>query len=234
MKRVYFDLGHGGKDPGAVGNGLKEKDVVLAIGEYINDMMKNYEGVQWKFSRLSDKFLELKERTAEANSWGADVLVSIHINAFNGEADGLETFIYNGNYSGKAKAQAFQNIIHSKLKATKFFDDRGKKQGNLHMIRESNMTAVLTENGFIDNKKDAAILKDRAKLIQIAAAHVEGVADFLGLKKKATKPTEAKPTKTGAVYRVITGSFEDRENAEKRMEDLRKSGFDSFIAIYEK
>lgn len=236
-KKVYFDLGHEGVgrnlDPGAVANGLHEADVVLKIGKYINDMMENYENVEWKFSRLSDKRLSLSQRTNEANAWGADLLVSIHINA--GGGDGFESYIYNGSYNGKGKTQAFQNTLHKNIMQNcKFFDDRGKKQANFHMCRESGMDAVLTENGFIDSNRDAAALKDRGKLIQIAAGHVEGIADFLGLKKKASAKPKPDPAPEGTFFRVITGSFADRENAEARMKALKKDGWDSFLDVYKK
>jgi N-acetylmuramoyl-L-alanine amidase len=238
-KKIYWDFGHGGTDPGGTGNGLQEKNVVLEIGKYIKEMMENYEDVECKFSRLSDKSVSLNQRTNEANAWGADLLVSVHTNAFNGLANGFESFIYNGSYNGKSRTQAFQNTMHSKIMAKcKFFYDRGKKQGNLHMCRESAMPAILTESGFIDNKKDAAAMKDRAKLIAIAAGHVEGVAAFLGLKEKATQKPAPKPApatnSSDTVYRVVTGSFSSKKNAEERAAALKAKGFDSFIDAYKK
>lgn len=232
-KKVYIDLGHEGDargmDPGAVGNGLKECNVVLEIGKYIKDMFANYENVEIKFSRLGDKNFSLSQRTNEANAWGADLYLSIHINA--GGGIGFESFIYPGTGS---RTQAFQNAVHAKIMSKKVFTkDRGKKRANFHVLRETKMTAMLTENGFIDNKTDAGILKNRAKLILIAAGHVEGVAEFLGLKKKP-EPTPTPAPKAGTFYRVVTGSFEDRENAEQRMAALKAKGFDSFIDVYEK
>ncbi|RBP89407.1 N-acetylmuramoyl-L-alanine amidase [Cytobacillus firmus] len=226
-KKVYIDLGHEGDlkgmDPGAVGNGLKECNVVLEIGKYIKDMLGEYENVEIKFSRLGDKNFSLEQRTNEANVWGADLYLSIHINA--GGGIGFESYIYPG---AGAKTQAFQNAVHSKIIGKKVFTkDRGKKRANFHVLRESKMAAMLTENGFIDNKTDAAILKSRSKLILIAAGHVEGVAEFLGLKKKP----ESKPTSSNSekLYKVQVGAFSDKGNADNLAAELKKKGYQTYI-----
>src|SRR5690606_29421878 len=112
------------------------------------------------------------------------------------------------------------------------FRDRGKKQANFHVLRETRMHAVLTENGFIDTKKDADFLKSDANLQKIGEAHAKGVAKYFGLKKKA-QPKSAQPAqKKDVFYRVITGSFQDRKNAEKRVAELKKAGFESFLDVY--
>jgi N-acetylmuramoyl-L-alanine amidase len=229
MVKIYIDLGHGGQDPGAIGNGLQEKNVVLEIGKLIKDMFSQYENVQLKFSRLTDKTLSLSQRTNEANAWGADVLLSVHINA--GGGDGFESFIYNGNYYSVSEKRnaALQNTIHKNIMSKcSFFDDRGQKRANFHMLRESAMIGVLTECGFIDNRQDAAALKDRGKLMKIAAGHVEGLADFFGLKKKAAAP---KPTADGKLYKVQIGAFSDKENAEQLADQAEKKGFKTYIVI---
>ena len=84
VKKVWIDAGHGGKDSGATGNGLQEKDVVLAVSLAVKKRLEaDYVDVQVLLSRSSDVFLELAERTHKANA-GADILVSIHCNAGGG------------------------------------------------------------------------------------------------------------------------------------------------------
>jgi len=226
-KKVYIDLGHEGDlvgmDPGAVGNGLKESNVVLEIGKYIKDMFADYENVEIKFSRLGNKKFSLSQRTNEANAWGADLYLSIHINA--GGGIGFESYIYPGVGS---KTQAFQNAVHAKIMGKKVFTrDRGKKRANFHVLRETKMAAMLTECGFIDNKTDAAILKNRSKLILIAAGHVEGAAEFLGLKKKPVSKPAPKPN--GKMHYVQIGAFSDYANAEKLAAEAKKKGLNVFI-----
>lgn len=184
MKNVWIDAGHGGKDPGAVGNGLQEKDIALAVSLGVKERLEvEYEGVWVLLSRRTDVFLELKERTDSANKAGADLLVSIHCNA-GGGAGGFETFRYT---SASTKSTAFQNILHAEIMAAlKPFGviDRGKKSKNLHMVRESKMPAVLTENLFIDVVSDADRLKRPDVIKAIIQGHVSGIAKYLGLKKK--------------------------------------------------
>ena len=237
MVKIYIDPGHGGNDPGAVANGLKEKDLTLKIAKYMRDYLtKNYNGVSIKMARSSDTYPSLTARTNDANRWGADAYVSIHINA--GGGTGFETYVYPGVGSATKR---LQDCIHAELKKVfSGFRDRGKKQANFHVLRATKMHAVLTESLFIDTKKDADFLKKGANLKKIGEAHARGVAKYFGLKKKAqqkkstatTKKTATKSTNT--YYRVVTGSFTDRKNAEKRVAELKKAGFDSFIDIYEK
>lgn len=188
MKKVRIDGGHGGKDPGASGNGLQEKDIVLILSLEIKKQLEaDYDGVQVELSRSTDAFLELKERTDAANKAGADLLVSIHCNA-GGGAGGFESFRYT---NGSAASRSLQNVLHTEIMAAlKPFNviDRGQKAANLHMCRESKMPAVLTENLFIDVAADAAKLKRQDVIDALIAGHVNGIAKYLGLKKKEDKP----------------------------------------------
>src|SRR5690606_27435986 len=98
---------------------------------------------------------------------------------------------------------------------------RGKKAANFAVLRETRMPAVLTENLFIDNASDAKLLKDPAFLDRIARGHVEGIAKAFGLKKKQKpQPKVQTQTQGNVMYRVVTGSFADRANAEKRVAEL--------------
>lgn len=188
MKIVWIDAGHGGKDPGAVGNGLREKDIALTVSLGVKQRLEDeYEGVQVQLSRSTDVFLELGDRTAAANKADADILVSIHCNA-GGGAGGFESFRYT---SASAASRSLQNVLHTEIMAAlKPFGviDRGQKAANLHMCRESKMPAVLTENLFIDVATDAAKLKRQEVIDALIAGHVAGIAKYLGLKRKEGKP----------------------------------------------
>ncbi|WP_375559296.1 N-acetylmuramoyl-L-alanine amidase [Bernardetia sp. OM2101] len=91
---VVIDAGHGGKDPGCSGSKTKEKDVALAValkvGNYIKENMKDVKVV---YTRDSDVFVELDERTAIANRNKADLFISVHCNAAKNKAVlGAETY----------------------------------------------------------------------------------------------------------------------------------------------
>jgi len=181
VKKVFLDPGHGGSDPGAAANGLKEKNLTLAIARECEKVLKSeYEGVAVKMSRTGDTYPSLSARASAANSWGADLFVSVHINA--GGGTGFESYIFNGSVSVKTKD--YQNKIHAVIAAGDGMPDRGKKRANFQVLRQTRMPALLTENGFIDHKEDASKLKDAAYLRKLGRLHAEGIAKALGLKKK--------------------------------------------------
>lgn len=97
IRRIVIDPGHGGHDPGAVGqNGSKEKDVVLQMGLKLARELREELGLDVVMTRTTDVFVELQERTAIANKVNADLFVSIHANAsLNRNASGIETYYLN-------------------------------------------------------------------------------------------------------------------------------------------
>jgi len=97
IRRIVVDPGHGGHDPGAVGpSGLQEKDVVLAIGLKLRDLLRDELGLDVVMTRSSDVFIPLEERTAIANKVNADLFLSVHANAApNRSASGIETYYLN-------------------------------------------------------------------------------------------------------------------------------------------
>jgi len=228
MVKIMLDAGHGGKDSGAVGNGLREKDLTLNIVKKIGNLLAEYEDVEVHYTRTDDRFLELSERAEIANRLKADYFISVHINA--GGGTGFESYIYNGNVD--AKTVAYQNVIHAEImKVIGNVTDRGKKRANYAVLRETHMPAILTENLFIDNANDAAKLKSEQFLLQVAHGHVQGIVKAFGLKKKA-KPTPSQPqpkVSDKKLYRVQVGAFSDRKNAERLAEELKKKGYPAII-----
>jgi len=238
MVKIFIDPGHGGSDPGAVANGLKEKDLVLDISKrirkYLND---NFTGHSIKMSRTTDKTVSLSGRANMANNWNADVFISVHINA--GGGTGYEDYIFSGTVSNKTVS--VRNTLHSEImKQLSGIRNRGKKRANFAVLRQTKMPAVLTENLFIDTKSDADKLKSSSFLNKVAKGHAEGIAKAFKLKRKAKKTTKEKTntkkksTNSNTTYRVVSGSYKDKKNAEKQVENLKKKGVDAFIAPYKK
>jgi hypothetical protein len=222
MFKLYLDPGHGGSDPGAGGNGLREKDITLDIALKIRTILLNqYENVEIRMSRTSDTSKSLGQRTSEANSWGATYYLSIHCNAFNGSAQGYEDYIHS-SLSDSSTTAKYQDIIHAEVTKVNQLQDRGQKKANFYVLRETAMPALLTENGFIDNSHDAALMKDSSWRQKVAQGHVNGLARAFNLKQKQTDDS-------GTVYKVIAGSFKSRENAEERVVFLRSKGIESFV-----
>lgn len=202
MIKIYVDAGHGGSDPGASANGIKEKDITLKIAKKVQQFLKEYNNVSVKMSRTGDTYPSLTQRTNEANSWGADAFVSIHINSGGGQ--GYEDFIYNGNVSGKTKT--LQNEIHKQV-SRHFGTNRGKKRANLHVCRESKMPAVLTENGFIDNDTDAKNMKDNSFLDKVAKSHAEGIANVFNLKKKSGGGSSGSSKSSNSLLEIVASEL---------------------------
>lgn len=176
MVKIFIDPGHGGNDPGAIGNGLQEKELTLQISNRIKDMLNEYSNVSILMSRTGDQTVSLAERTTAANNWGADFFLSVHINA--GGGTGYEDYIYPGL---GAPTTTYQNLIHEEVMKVVDFRDRGKKQANFHVLRETRMPAILTENGFIDTVDDANKLKQASFIQAIAQGHVNGLVSAFNL-----------------------------------------------------
>jgi N-acetylmuramoyl-L-alanine amidase len=129
-------------------------------------------------SRTGDTYPSLSDRTSEANTWGADFFLSIHINA--GGGNGYEDFVYPGD----EKSIAYQNIIHAEvIKKIGTMKNRGKKQANYQVLRNTKMPSILTECGFIDNTLEVNLLKQDAFIEGLAQGHMNGVVKVFGLKK---------------------------------------------------
>ncbi len=96
IRNVVVDPGHGGKDPGAIYYGLKEKDIVLDISKRLAKQLATNKDLSVYLTRSSNKFIELDERTAFANKRHADLFLSVHANAHtNPNLYGVMTFVLN-------------------------------------------------------------------------------------------------------------------------------------------
>lgn len=172
-KKVFIDPGHGGSDSGAVGNGLKEKDINLSVGLKVKKLLEE-RGVSVKMSRETDKAVNLSDRPAQANSWGADCFLSIHCNsASSNSAQGVETFHYSSS-DGLAQAVQSQIIANTSL----WHKNRGVKKQNFCVIRESKMMSALVELAFINNASDSQLLRDKQD--GFAEALARGIIQYLG------------------------------------------------------
>ncbi|MBE7117272.1 N-acetylmuramoyl-L-alanine amidase [Bacillus paranthracis] len=215
MVKIMIDAGHGAHDSGAVGNGLREKDIVLKIALKTQEILVNrFNNVEAHLTRFDDTFVTLSGRAAYANQKGVDAFVSIHCNSGGGY--GFESFRMEG--VNDARTVGFQNAIHKHLSAVYAnnvspYRDRGMKQSNLAVLRETNMIAVLTENLFMDNA-EIKHFNDAAFIEKIAEAHAEGIAEFFGLSRKQA------PQKS---YRIIMGDFNDKAWMESTLAKVKET-----------
>lgn len=105
--RVLIDPGHGGKDSGAVRKGSsKEKDINLAVGKALYDLLKKEKNFEVKITRDSDVFITLGDRATMGNEWKADAFVSIHSNAAKRpSANGFEVYFRSDKASDAEAAE---------------------------------------------------------------------------------------------------------------------------------
>ena len=173
-KVIFIDAGHGGSDPGAIGNGLNEKDINLDLAIRTQRLLENA-GFTVIMTRTTDTYLSLQERTSLANNSNADLFLSIHVNSGGGQ--GIETWWYSKGPEA-SKSQILANNVQSEvIKETKT-NNRGVKDKNLHVNRESKMPSALVEVGFIDNANDAAKLKQETYKNQVVKGIVNGIKKF--------------------------------------------------------
>lgn len=181
--KIFLDPGHGGSDPGAQSNGLNEKDVVLDIALKTKEVLDNdYAGVDTKISRTTDKFVELEDRSKMANDWGADYFTSFHLNSFDGNASGFESYIYNGGVDTETKTR--QLHIHTYLADRLEVGDRGRKEANFSVLRNTSMRALLLEYMFIDNPTENELLQTKSYRDYLGTLTADAIADTYDLDKK--------------------------------------------------
>jgi len=96
VRKIVIDPGHGGKDPGAMAFGLKEKDIVLKVAKKVANILKTAHRYEVALTRNKDTYLALEERTAMANTQSGDLFISIHVNAHPDKTiGGIETYFLN-------------------------------------------------------------------------------------------------------------------------------------------
>src|SRR5699024_3055585 len=154
-------------------------DIALKTRDMLNEQ---YGGHTIKLSRTRDVTRSLTKRTNMANNLGAHSFVSRHINS--SRDTGFASYTFDSNYAEKERTNASRSSSHNEIVRQTGFIDRGKKEENFHVLRESGAPAILTENGFIDNDNDASNLKDKVFINKIAQGHADGIARALGLPAK--------------------------------------------------
>ncbi|MEG1703961.1 MAG: N-acetylmuramoyl-L-alanine amidase family protein [Niameybacter sp.] len=156
---IVLDAGHGGKDGGSSGNGVREKDInltqTLAIAKYIeqNSDIKIY------FTREDDTYPELRDRTNMSNEIEADMFISVHNNSHNATSKGTEVLYYPSTTDTRSKVMAQIALEHILAECGTY--NRGiKSRPDLVVLNTSKMPAILLEGAFISNPTEASLLKN--------------------------------------------------------------------------
>ena len=217
VKKVVIDAGHGGSDPGAIGvDNYNEKDATLSISKKVVELLKK-QGLEVKLTRDSDKYISLQERCNIANNYAADCFVSIHCNAFNGKAKGLESFCLNSKTSDLATY-----VLEGMLNEKTYTLNRGIKFANYYVLKNTKMPSIILEVDFISNEAMEENIKVNTR--NIAKVIYKNILKLYGLNDiENTSNNEIK-------YRVVIGAFNNKDNATKILEEAKRKGFtDSYI-----
>ena len=179
-KKVYIGVGHGGKDPGAVANGFKEKDFNLDVAKSCRDELKRH-GVEVMISRESDETENLAARIKECNNYNPTIAIDIHHNA--GKGDGAEIYHSKHNTNDDALAQNILNEIvaigqNSRGLKTKLADNGTDYFG---FIRQIKCPSALVECAFLDNATDVKIVDTLAERKVMGIAIAKGILKTLGI-----------------------------------------------------
>lgn len=180
-KKVFIGAGHGGSDPGAVANGLKESNLNLAIALACRDELQRH-GVQVKMSRTKDENDPLTDEIKECNAFKPNLALDIHNNA--GGGDGVEVFHHHGGGTGKTLAQNVLNEIVAIGQNSRGLKTKKNSQGKDYFgfIRDTSAPAIIVECAFVDNKKDVQIIDTAAEQKKMGVAIAKGVLKTLGIK----------------------------------------------------
>lgn len=176
-KKIYINPGHSDVDPGAVGFET-ERRLNVKVSEFMNAyLLANYD-CETKMNAGSVNSTTIVVN--DANSWGADLLVSNHFNA--GGGDGYEVLVYSNARVELGK------VFDKHVKAIGQNSRGVKIRPDLNVLRSSNMPAVLNEGAFVDNKKDIADWNEDHELKKLGEAYAKAAAEYLNLPKKVVTP----------------------------------------------
>lgn len=211
---IMLDAGHGGQDPGAVYKGRQEKNDNLKLALAVGEILKN-KGIDIFYTRTGDVYQTPFEKAQLANQAGVDYFISFHRNSSpkENQYNGAEVLIYD---KSGIKYQMAENILGA-LGEVGFCEIGVKERPGLVVLRRTRMPALLIETGFINSEEDNKLFDN--KFSDIA----QGIADaILG---SLDEETVQEPL----YYRVQTGAFRKKENADRMLYQLLEKGYPSFM-----
>ena len=179
---VFIGVGHGGKDGGAVGNGMKEKDINLSIALYLCSELQRH-GVSVAMSRVKDEDDPASEEVKECNAFAPEYAVDIHTNAGGGIGWEAIHSIYGGK--GKILAANIEKEVVAMGQKSRGLKTRKNSSGKDYFgfIRQTKCPAVILECAFIDSA-DVAKIDTEKERKGFAIAYAKGILKTLGISYK--------------------------------------------------
>ena len=195
---IIIDAGHGGKDAGASSKryAYEEKQMTLETAFLVSDYLKKL-GYKTLMTRKQDVFVPLDTRAEIANSIDADLFVSIHYNySPSREAEGIEIFYYKEDKTNPSErivqSKALGQEVLKKVVKNTGAESRGIKPGNLAVVRQTKMPAILVEAGFLSNPTELEKLKDPKYIQSLAKGIAHGIDQYL-TNNRSRRDSNARP-----------------------------------------
>lgn len=178
MVFIGIDPGHGGNNTGATGpEGTREKDINLSVGQKLAEASRR-NNIEFVLTRTTDKTVSLYERSNLFNEKMVELAVSIHCNGSSySSEDYVSTFIIARG--GNAEIAAVK--VQRQLVSATDWEDGGVRVKNLHILRETNMPAILVEMGFITNPEQEKWLSEPDNQTTLAEEICRGISDYFGI-----------------------------------------------------
>lgn len=258
-KKVFIAVGHGGSDPGAVANGLKEKDLNLPIALACRDTLVRHD-LDVMLSRLKDENDPMSDEIRECNAFNPDVSAAFHINAGGGK--GAECWVPHDDALSKVLARHILAELeklgqNSRGIKTRLLNNGQDYYGYIRGTRKAGRMTTIIEYAFIDNKADIKFIDTEAEQKIVGEATAKAILTALGIKYKKAQAAKyyrvqagafllkkkadsllskikkagftAYVTKVGLYYKVQVGAFSKKPNAQNMLNELAKAGFKGFI-----
>ncbi|WP_317133538.1 N-acetylmuramoyl-L-alanine amidase family protein [Aquimarina algicola] len=180
QKRIIIDVGHGGKDAGAIGiNNIQEKDVVLNIANTILKLNNELDKpLDIYLTRYSDTLISLSDRTKLAKALKPNLFVSLHCNhSDNPDARGIEVYasLKQTNHSKKSVYLGYQ--IEKEICKIIGYESRGIKFANFLVLKDTigYCASILLELGFLSNKDEGSYISDATNVQFIASTILSSI-----------------------------------------------------------
>lgn len=233
MPKIAIDAGHGINTPGKRclksidKNETREWFLNDRIADRLESLLKAY---KCETLRVDDttgkKDIALAARCTASNNWGADLYISIHHNAGinGGSGGGTVVYYYSSNAKRKDEAQAMYDAVVS---ATGLKGNRSQKviKNAFYVLKHTNAAAFLLENGFMDSTVDTPIILTEEFAERTAQALLKFIVNYFKLEKKDGQTA----TSGNTLYKVQSGAFSNKANAEALKNKLKAAGFEAVV-----
>ncbi|MCL2851978.1 MAG: N-acetylmuramoyl-L-alanine amidase [Defluviitaleaceae bacterium] len=182
-KVVLLDPGHGGWDPGKVGDGdVLEKNINLEIALKLQSLLEQG-GATVLMTRIEDEALgrgkqsDLRARSTLAGAPGVDIIISIHQNSYPSEkVTGTQVFFYEGSERSRRLAELIQAEVKTFL--GQLTNREAQSNSSYYILKQTNIPAVIVECGFLSSPAETRLLVDGEYQERMAWAIYKGILEY--------------------------------------------------------